>query len=223
MAQSAPGLDELHPIGKYTEMYLQNPKVSGSLLVGLRWAGPDGNYDPHNIRLSLPTHVPGSRACVDVVSKDGRYTAENLYAVASTSRQVLLNASTQFEQELNDYQAGDVGIIVHAGSDCESEEGGIIPALVVPLHTYPGSGREGFIADINADPELVSAKLVNLDGVELPARSACVAAGGGVHIAYSSVCTITPTSDLPRSAIKLRLLIKERFTTVNNDFTLLLP
>ena len=86
---------------QYFERYLDNPKVSGNLLVGVRWARADentaapGKFDPGNVHLVVPARLPARTACVEVNSKDGRYSAENLYAVPpDVAREPALYAGT---------------------------------------------------------------------------------------------------------------------------------
>ena len=220
---AAPAPVSLLPIGGYMETYLPNPKVSGSLLVGLQWGGVGGYFDPHDVRLQLPAAVTGGHACVDLASKDGRYVAENLYTVAPAGGQARLDAKTQYESQLSTYPADDVGVVIRAGKTCDDEACSIIPAFVVPLHADAVQSTRRLVADVNADAELVTAGLLGPDGAGIPANTACVAAGAGVQIAYSTVCTIDLQVALPRSGVVLRLQTKERFKTISNDFTLLTP
>ena len=48
----------LKPVAPYAELFIDNPKVSGNLLVGLRWGGPGAQdntfFDPDNVGLTLP-------------------------------------------------------------------------------------------------------------------------------------------------------------------------
>ncbi len=103
----------------YVNSYLQNPQVSGNLLVGVRWASAkeksqsSARFDPKNVRLVVPAGLQATSACVDIVSKDGRYMAENLYAIPpDTAREPRLSAPTKYEKVLKEYSIDNVAVMI---------------------------------------------------------------------------------------------------------------
>jgi hypothetical protein len=217
---------------RYVDLYLQNPKVSGNLLVGVRWARADenstspGGFDWKNVRLVVPAGLPARSACVDIASKDGRYTAENLYAVPpDIARQPRLNATTKFDSELSHYGIDSIAVLIRTVPTCDAAEfGKIIPAVLVPRGADAAaavSAVPALAVYVNADPGRVTLSLQNdASGAELDAR--CERAGEGVSISYSTACTFRPATRLVGGQYKLHLEIKERFRTVPTDFDLLI-
>jgi hypothetical protein len=217
---------------RYFDLYLQNPKVSGNLLVGVRWARADeirkspGGFDWKNVRLVVPAGLQAQSACVDIASKDGRYTAENLYAVPpDAARQPRLDATTKFESELGHYSIDSIAVLIRTVPTCDAAEfGKIIPAVLVPRGADASaaiSAVPALVVDVNADPSRVTLSMQNnAGGGELDAK--CESAGEGVSISYSTTCTFRPATRLVGGQYKLRLKTKERFKTVPTDFDLLI-
>ena len=82
--------------------------------------------------------------------------------------------------------------------------------------------RRELLAFVNGEPDRVGVSLINSNRQSL-ASAGCQAAGSGVHIAYSAVCTLAVPDAAPMAGLRLRLSVKERFKTVPTDYTLLLP
>jgi hypothetical protein len=215
----------------YVERYLDNPKVSGNLLVGLRWASRSGNdahmpFDPANVRLLPPdTHAP-QKACVEIASKDGRYAAQNLYAVPpNVAHAPRLTVKTRYESQLTSYMLDDVAVLIRATIACDSASfGKLIPALPlrrdapVPANVATESGV--LLADVNADPDRLALSLA-LDGVVV-ATGRCTTAAEGVRIAFSAVCSLAPEQPLAAGEYILQLAVRERFKTVAKPFHILI-
>lgn len=214
----------------YVDNYLQNPKVSGNLLVGVRWAGPEEpaaaplRFDPRNVRLIVPAGLPARSACATIASKDGRYSAENLYVVPpDVVRQPRLDArpKERYESLLGNYDVESMAVMIRATPSCDAAEfGSIIPALLVPRGGDVSSATSvlpRLIVDVNADPVRVSLSLLDIRNTKI-LDAACGKAGGGVQISFSTVCTFSPATRLPAGKYRLRLATKERFRTVSTDF-----
>ena len=225
VAQSGP--DHLRPLTNYAELYVENPEVSGHLLVGLRWGGPaeqNARFDPHDVSIHLPSLVKAGKVCVDVVSKDGRYTAQNLYAVDATDQRPILDGEHQFEDKLKQYLANDMAVMVRLAPSCDDNDGQdtIVPAVVTPLNPRALMFDPGRLtAYVNADPDKVGFSLIGPANKMLDATVSCSTPGSGVRIAYSAVCVIEPRTGLPADGVTLRLATRERFKTVSTDFTVI--
>jgi hypothetical protein len=214
----------------YSELYLENPKVSGNLVVGVRWASSTGvgrpvvRFDPLNVRMIVPAELYGRSACVDVTSKDGRYTAENLYAVPpDPPRQPKLYTRTKYEDVLHGYVLDSVAVMIRAGSDCNvAQSGTIVPAVLVPQGSDMAtemSRVRSLVVQVNADPDRVRLGLYKSDETNL-GNAICISAGEGVLISYSTTCTFEPARLSPGS-YRLHFEITERFKIVPANFVLL--
>ena len=214
---------------QYFERYLDNPKVSGNLLVGVRWARADentaapGKFDPGNVHLVVPARLPARTACVEVNSKDGRYSAENLYAVPpDVAREPALYADSKYKDRLK-YNIDNIAVLIRTGSSCAAADSGkIIPAVLVPIGAELSaaiSAVPALVVAINADPESVELTILKNGVPEL--RAVCESAGEGVNISYSTVCKFHPNKRLEGGEYGLTLALAERFRTVKTRFNLL--
>ena len=220
-AEHAPDVLRLAEPKHYFERYLDNPQVSGNLLVGVRWARADenpdapGKFDPSNVHLILPTRLPARTACVEVNSKDGRYSAENLYAVPpNVGREPALDAKSQFENKLK-YNIDNIAVLIRTGSCAATNSGKVIPAVLVPTGTEVSaaiSAVPALVVAVNADPGSVELTLRKNGAPEL--RAVCESAGESVNISYSAVCRFHPDKKLESGEYDLILSVKERFKTV---------
>jgi hypothetical protein len=217
----------------YVDFYLQNPKVSGNLLVGVRWARADdtgkspASFDPKNVRLVVPAGLRVRSICVDITSKDGRYTAENLYAVPpDAARQPRLDAKTKYEPVLGRYDIDSIAVMIRTVPTCDAAEfGWIIPAVLVPHGADISaaiSAVPALVINVNADPERVTLTLNPRDASDGKLEAKCESTAKGVSISYSTACTFRPATRLVGGEYNLHLEIKERFKTVPTDFHLLI-
>jgi len=216
---------------QYVEFYLENPKVSGNLLVGVRWARADDNpaapakFDPNNVRLIVPARLPVPTACVNVASRDGRYTAENLYVVPpDVAREPALYAETRYPELNENYNIDNIAVMIRSVPSCDAANfGEIIPAVLVPKGVEVSdaiSAVPALVVAVNADPESVELSLQRDGGPKLSAS--CEGADKAVNISYSAVCKFHPERRLESGQYSLTLTIKERFKKVKTPFKLLI-
>lgn len=235
LAAASAAAEEQHPqvrlvTGTFSESYLAHPVVVGNLLVGVRWGGRDGSFDPASVAVPVSPTTAGGTACVDVASKDGRYTAENIYAFdKDTKGEALLAMPTQYKRELAQYPLRNMAVMIRKASSCDPDEAGqIVPAILTPAAgrgavaiESPGSGDDReLIADVNADAGKVALRLSGPRGLDL--RADCRAADEGVRIAFSTRCRITVPDTIPAGTYALILAVRERFEKVETRFDLLL-
>jgi hypothetical protein len=190
--------------------------------VGLRWGGADGKFDPDNVRVRLPKSFAQKKVCVDVVSEDGRYTAENLYAAATTSAEPRFFVETAYESQLHDYSTENIGVIVNVANSCDDgSSDGVIPVIITPLKSKsPQIDPHTLVAYINYDPALVEVSLLGEGGQPLPATVSCI--GSGHEDTVTIACTIESKDVLLARHLRLHLVRKARFETLVSDFPLVL-
>ncbi len=210
----------------YVDFFLQNPKVSGNLLVGLRWGGLNEaapqKFDPENIRMVVPATLNPRSACVDIASKDGRYTAENLYAVpADVTPRPRLWAESRFSKTLVGYPLDNIAVMIRAVDKCDAAQfGTLIPALLLPRGAAAAMPAvPALVAYVNAGPDRVGLDLLAA-GKSVNADIKCRGAGNDVQIAYSTICIIQPETRLAAGSYIMRVTVKERFKSVPTEFRL---
>jgi hypothetical protein len=212
---------------QFNEIYLRNPTVSGSLLVGVRWDVPPGKYDPQEILVGLPSQSDISNICVELASKDGRYTAEGLFKGPKGAtrqneigRPLRLKYKTEYGAKLREYQASDIAVLVREAVSCETvKPGRVLPALVMPsgsanLKASPGSRK--LVIYLNADPDRIHVALQSLGGKV--SQADCKGVGESVHIAYRARCTLALPEFLAQQNYVLEIQKTESFKTVRTEF-----
>ena len=220
-AQGVQPAEMLPPIGTYNEVYLDNPKVSGNNLVGLRWSSSEKHFDPNSIHVRVTNASAIGLVCVEIISKDGRYTSENTYDLTKSKAVAPgFQSHTRYPDKLTGYSSDDVSVIV-SKAPCEAAQiRPIIPAFLNGDRSSRPSNTE-LRAFVNADPARVSIAIIGPDKSQV-ASGTCSPAGGGVQIAYSAECSITMPPTL-QGQVLLHLSQKERFKTVSTDYPVLLP
>lgn len=220
-AQSSRSADLLPPIGRFSEVYLENPKVSGNNLVGLRWLSQEHAFDPNSVHVVVANAQAIGRVCVEVVSKDGRYSSENVYDLSRSQTPAPgFKSPTSYKPELTAYATDDVSVIVRKAPCDTGQLTPIIPAFLSSSPTDRPSSSE-LRAFANADPARVSMTLVDRTGEPI-ATGRCSPAGSGVKIAYAAQCAIHVPITLG-GEFWLRVSQKERFKTVQTDYPIVLP
>ena len=218
-AQSRANL--LQPIGRFAENYVTTPKISGNNLVGLRWLTQDRRFDLDSVHIIVAQPQSIGRVCVEIVSKDGRYTSDNIYDLSRSGTPAPgFDLPTNFKSELTAYSTDDLSVIVRK-APCDT--GQLTPIIPAFLGTDPAERPQSseLRAFVNADPARIA--MIVIDGVgQTIANGQCGVAGSGVRIAYAAECAIRVPITL-KGDYKLRLTQKERFKTVYTDYPIVLP
>jgi len=207
-----------HP--PYVESFVGKPKVSGNLLVGLRFGGASGNFDPKAIGLFVTAKVGGRPACVDISSRDGLYYAQNMYNLPAPSGGFIpFETSTAYASKLSQYDIGDVAVTVRLVGDCNSpDEGEIVPVVMSP--TKP-SQPISLVALVNAEPDRLRVSLLK-NGIEA-ATAVCASAPNAVQISFTSSCEFRGGPVLERGSYDLLIRVRERFASRDSHFSVQLP
>src|ERR1039458_4138603 len=177
-----------HP--PYVESFVGKPKVSGNLLVGLRFGEAAGTFDPKAIGLFITPKVGGHLACVDISSRDGLYYAQNMYSMPATSGNLApFETGTAYAAKLSQYNIGDIAVTVRLISDCNSPDEGVIVPAIVSSPSKPlakSSQALSLVALVNAEPDRLKVTLLR-DGVEASIAE-CKSDPNAVQISFTSSC-----------------------------------
>jgi hypothetical protein len=206
----------------YSESFIGKPKVSGNLLVGLRFGEADGIFNPSAIGLNLTSKLGGHSVCVDISSRDGLYFAQNMYDLpASSGRIVPFETPTSFSSKLSQYRIGEMAVTVRMVGDCNSQnEGEIVPAVLSSSSDKP-SRKPMLVALVNAEPDRLKLALFK-NGAEVSAAE-CRSDPKAVKISFTSSCEFKGSADLPAGSYDLLIRLRERFALRDSHFTVLLP
>ncbi|WID99671.1 hypothetical protein QO058_30180 (plasmid) [Bosea vestrisii] len=156
--------------------------------------------------------------CLSVSSRDGLYSAENLYRVPDRG---VLKAPFQYESRYRDRLAvspkSSFGVLIRAIDDCESPRvGAILPAL-----DEDATRLEALQFALNAPVERIVVKVADSDGKDL-GKATCRGDATLTSTAFSSICTL-PLPPGPLSGkYALEVAVRETFSSAVSAYELLL-
>ncbi|GAB7080502.1 hypothetical protein [Megalodesulfovibrio paquesii] len=201
--------------GSFKENFDSAVPVSGSVIVGVRLGEAEGNVAVQDTQLVLPT---ATDVCVRVVTRDGRYSANNVYRlpapVAGANRVRLSPVTLHYAQALSDYKKDDLAICAfaaHNGS-CAPAQVAYLPHLADPRQ--PGQHLNILI---NSGARY-SAVLVRKKQQQVR----CQAISQGSKIAYDQKCQI-PLEYLSEGPNELTLTMDDGFDEEAVRFQVMLP
>jgi len=211
-----------HP--PYVESFVGKPKVSGNLLVGLRFGEASGKFNPSAVGLLIPPRVGWHSACIDISSRDGLYFAQNLYEIDGASGGLaFIQAVTKYSKELLRYKNEDIAVTVRLVRDCNVPEvGELVPAILnASSRTATKSLGHSLVALVNAEPERLKVALLR-NGVEASIAE-CKSDPNAVQISFTSSCEFKGTPDLAPGSYDLLIRVRERFASRDSHFVVHLP
>jgi len=186
--------------------------VSGNLIVGLHLGPPDGNFAPQNVRVALRTKPISEHLCLSLSSRDGRYSARNLYKAAAASGLASFAIKSAFQRDISHYANAAMAVLIRDVADCRSPDFGVL----LPSRSNADASNELRLA-INAPPERTTVSLMR-EGSEV-ARADCRGDSLQVSMAFAAVCHIKAPAPFA-GAYVLRVNIRERFEPVVREFAL---
>ena len=209
----------------YVDSFVGNPKVSGNLLVGLRFSEASGNFNPSAVGLYVTPKVGGQSACVDISSRDGRYYAENMYEMPATSGNIMqFDADTAYAAKLSRYDIRDIAVTVRLVNDCNApDEGKVVPAIMNSISNLPTKSPHNLllVALVNAEPDRLKVALLR-NGAE-SAVAECKSDPKAVQISFTSSCEFRGTAALAPGNYDLLIRVRERFASRDSHFSVQLP
>lgn len=185
--------------GSFNESYDNAVPVSGSVIVGVQLGESDGNVLVKDTQIVFSNPVD---VCVRVVTRDGRFSANNIYRVTTPladAKSVRLSPITlNYAQVLSNYKKDDTAISAFAARDgsCQPSEAAYLPQLVNPQQ--PGKNLTILINSANRHCLLL------LKNKQTQFR--CQPISQGSKIAYDKKCQVAV----------------ESLSEGNNHFTLIL-
>lgn len=201
----------------FKETFVANPKVSGNILVGLSYGESDQTVDSREISIDLSASFSDRRVCAQISSRDGRYWAENVYALPKIRGSAQLEWGTRFASELGHFTYKDIAIVVRDVPNCLSSDlGAIIPTKMA------GGDETKLVAYVNPGSARVKASL-SKEGHDVVGATACNKIESGVRIAYSVRCVIPLPDRLASGRYDLRLSLKEAMSETPITMSVLIP
>ena len=207
-------IHRVNPQSQYVETFVQDPSVSGNLLVGLAWMPAnesslpkaEAKFNAKEVGVFLSPALQNRKACVEVSSQDGRYFAQNLYQLPDSQGPEVFAADTNYRTQLHRYSLSEMAVSIRLVDDCNSAERGfLVPARMINKET------DGLlVAYVNADAQRLKVSL-RRKGAAGTIEGKCVdGPNDAVKISFSSACTFnTPAPE----DYDLTVQVQERFTS----------
>ncbi|WP_405570179.1 hypothetical protein [Winogradskyella sp. Asnod2-B02-A] len=179
------------------EQWQDKVPVSGNVRVGLMLDQEEKDFDPSSFYVLIP-ETETANLCVELSSKDGRYSANINYDISELQSGIQeFVLPTKYKSELEDYSANEVVILSTLSQDCEGE----VEAYLVSgwLETVESKSVSVYVNSMVPTSVIVEKKdndflEFKCSTVEFP------------KVAYSKKCTI-PIEDYNSAS---KLIIKER-------------
>ncbi len=125
--------------GSFMESYDSAVPVSGSTVVGVRLGEADGTVAVRDTQLAL---LPTDEICVRSVTRDGRFSANNIYKLSSPAsnrdRARLSPVTLSYAHELSAYKKDDFAVAAFTaqGGSCQPSEAIYLPELANPQRPW---------------------------------------------------------------------------------------
>lgn len=188
----------------FNERLTDRVPVSGRTLVGLvsvATVQPPTGLGLGPGSMALPSDLAnGDPVCVRATTQDGRYSAENNFAVQGalpTGERAELAWPTAHPGTLKDFSLGEIAAVARRGSCAESAD--LIPVMLDRLPTL------GIIQVlVNTRGSAVSAALRDMESSRILRRANCVRVEGAARVAFDARCVLGAAAGLP-PRVRLRL------------------
>jgi len=157
---------------QFKESFLQKVTVSGGIRAGFMLPSPVERVDINALYIHLQQAVEEKDAmlCVNMVSRDGRYTASWEYALGQQSPGSLaVNLPSKYKEQIAGYSPD--GLVVLASvtkKDCTSGDNIYVPASWGQPHKsdyeiYVNSGNTDTVVGIPGNAERIKCAKINLE------------------------------------------------------------
>lgn len=201
--------------GKFKESYDSAVPVSGSTIVGVRLGEAKGNVTVGDTQLALVTAI---NICVRVVTRDGRFSANNIYKLSNPLSDVdrvrLSPVTLNYAEVLSNYKLDDLAVSAFAARDgaCLSSEAAFLPHLVSQQRPWR------YLTILVNSSARYSVLLLE----EKRKKVLCQRISQGPLIAYDQKCQIN-TALLSEGKNDFTLIMDDGFGEEVIHFTVMLP
>ncbi len=203
-ARAGMSLAETEFVERYAGASGASP-TSGSILVSLQMEG-DGLFSPNELG-AFVGRLAGEKACVRLMTADGRYWALNGYrSSGDTSRPEMLPFPSSYLDQLVRYRAGDIMLRISLSPECDEDR---FDRLAVGMvNADPGWGARRLRAYLNIPRTRVRFSLTGKDGTSLT-EGGCDPSNTG-RLAYTHVCDLGPMAAIENLEGELKFSIRFR-------------
>jgi hypothetical protein len=157
---------------QFRESFLQKVTVSGGIRAGFMFKSTLNKVDVHDFFIYLPYDINEQEAmlCVNMVSRDGRYTASWEYALGrQPSGAIAVNLPSKYQEQISGYSTDDLVVLAAiTNKDCLSGEMHYVPSSWGETDKseyilYVNSGSEDTVVGIPGRTERVQCEKIKSD------------------------------------------------------------
>jgi hypothetical protein len=171
----------------FTELYLDQVPVSGSILAGLQHSTPSDSTGK-SLWVRIPQAAIG-KLCVSVITDDGRYSAAAQFALSAlSSGEHSLPYPTKYGERLRRYTSGRTALLASIADVCASP-GANLPTYL-PISWSPPADANKFLVLVNSGDSDV-----RLYRNSTKTFSQCKKVEmNAARVAYDTICTVDVVS-----------------------------
>lgn len=183
----------------FNERYADTAQVGGTRLVGLMYVPASGALTFAGLKVILPA-TAGTTLCLDVTTRDARYTASNPYAVPQTGGWTVAQPvfATRYQAELSTYSSEDAAVVASLAADCAADQDRTYVVAAI------GAETAQLIVKVNSFGLKTRARLLAEDGSVL-SEAVCTEPPGGSLVAYDQDCRLAVPADPAATSMQLEL------------------
>ncbi len=196
--------------GPYDES-LSNAKIAGGFLLGLRSGVDSDHFNPKAVGLYISPALAGQSVCVDIHSRDNKYSALNTYRIPRdlVGMTGIFAVDTKFEKLLTGYESRDMAVIIHLDECVGKPNRTILPAVMGHDKSNEVAATKQITVYINEEPGALIVTLKSRNGATGP-KGLCSDATRILASAYLSTCVVSVPAG--PGAYDLRVLVHGAFS-----------
>lgn len=207
-------------LNSFRENFDEAVPVTGNIVVGLRMGNGSGKVSTDDTFLAPPE---GMNVCVRAVTKDGRFSASNVYRfanpeqvsrAAAAGKAHLLPVTRSYKENLSKYAIDDLAVSAFT----ESKEGcnpGVTPYL--PQIVGSATGTAALTVFVNS-----GGRTTRLTHNSSKTTVPCNPLPNGARIAYNQKCVIE-AARLNEGINNFTLVLDDDFRDETVDFSVVIP
>lgn len=207
-------------LSSFRENFDEAVPVTGNIVVGLRMGNGSGRVSAEDTFLAPPA---GMNVCVRAVTKDGRFSASNIYRFASpehvsraaaAGKAHLLPVTRKYKENLGKYAMDDLAVCAFT----EGKDGctpGATPYLPQIVASEPGPAALTVLVNSGGRTSRLThnASKTTVQCTPLP---------DGARIAYNQKCVVEGAR-LAEGVNSFTLVLDDDFNDENVDFSVVVP
>lgn len=194
---SLPAQDDLRQGRVVSEQWVADVAVSGGVRVGVMASPSEAGVDPDAFTVFLPGPLATDALCVEISSRDGRYSARIEYDLAGAEAGALRLglANTRHGSELGAYSEIELAILARLRDGCAAPADAEAPFVVAGWRA--GAAPDVVTVLLNSR---IPAEIVGEDGGRQTLRVRCSDLEGGTT-AFNLRCDLDPSLLSPTTSL----------------------